>query len=111
MKFIPDRRAFLGAFAFISNWLGLAARSEAQPPQGKGKKGGDPYRLPSDLAAFSRLSLVLGRVTDQSVTVSALSKDKLECYYEIGTASGQYTRKTEELTLPSAKRSKRSSTN
>jgi predicted phosphodiesterase len=52
----------------------------------------DDYSLPVDLADFAALSLVLGRITDRAVTVSAVAAQPMEAFCEIGTASGQYTR-------------------
>ena len=41
---------------------------------GRRRRDGEDYVLPPELAAFSLLSLVLGRVSDRSVTVSALAQ-------------------------------------
>ncbi len=50
--------------------------------------------LPSELSAFTWLSLVLGRVSDQSVTVSSLAKETIEGFFEYGTSPGNYLSKT-----------------
>jgi len=61
---------------------------------GGGRRGAAAYVLPPELAAFSWLSLVLGRVSDQSVTVSSLAKETIEGFFEYGTTSGGYMNKT-----------------
>jgi len=70
-------------------------RSSQRAGKQKRPQGDIPeIALPPDVAALDRLSLVLGRPTDKSVTVSILSADKLEGYCEYGPASGTFTRKT-----------------
>jgi len=84
----------------------LAVGQEADPPQGDERRAqrtekqrrpkGDAAEraIPPDVAALGRLSWVLGRPTDRSVTVSVLFAGGLEGYCEYGIASGDYTRKT-----------------
>ena len=72
-------------------------------PGGGGRGGPEDYILPPDLAALSFLSLVLGRVTDKSVTVSAIPKETLEGYFEYGMSSRVYPNKTDVVALPAAK--------
>jgi hypothetical protein len=55
--------------------------------------------LPPELASFSLLSLVLGRVSDRSVTVSTLAQEPMEGFFELGTDSGRYNSRTKLLTL------------
>ena len=76
--------------------------------QGQRKRGGeggrrDVYPLPADLAEYERLSLVLGRVSDRSVTVSAMARETLEGYFRYGTAPDDYERETPMLALPAGK--------
>src|SRR4051812_34716166 len=103
MSVIPSRRTFLGLLTSALAWCGISANADDKPKGGK--KGGGPrrgestYALPPELKEFSLLSLVLGRVTDRSVTVSALSRDPGEAYFEYGTSPGQYTHKSKPLTL------------
>lgn len=54
----------------------------------------------ADVAALEGLSLVLGRPTDKSITLSVLSDGNLEGYCEYGAASGVYTRKTGMISFP-----------
>ncbi len=61
-----------------------------RPPKGDASE----RAIPPEVAALERLSLVLGRPTNTSVTVSVLSADGLEGYCEYGIASGDYSRKT-----------------
>ena len=56
-----------------------------------------------NLSTFGSLSLGLGRVSDRSVTVSALAKEPREGCFEYGTASGNYGRKTGLVTFPAGK--------
>ena len=55
------------------------------------------------LAAFSWLSLVLGRVSDHSVTVNSLAKETIEGFFEYGTSPGNYSDKTGLLTFAAGK--------
>jgi hypothetical protein len=108
MKFLVHRRKFLGILAAtFAGFLvpAMAQNNEPDRPKRRGPGGGrrkrdDDYVLPADLAAFSLLSLVLGRVSDRSVTLSALSREPMEGYFEYGTASGNYGHKTSRLSLP-----------
>jgi hypothetical protein len=61
------------------------------------------YVLPKDLAQMATLSLVLGRISDRSVTVSTLAKDTRDGFFEYGTASGEYGIKTGVVSFPSGK--------
>ena len=111
------RRQFIGLMAATFGWAFLprSFAQEAEPKDGKGGKGGNgrkggaggedqtkargpvfhgEYVLPESLAEFAALSLVLGRATATSITVSALAKETLEGFFEFGTAAGNYTRKT-----------------
>lgn len=63
----------------------------------------DEYPLPPDLAEYERLSLVLGRVSDRSVTVSALAHGTLEGYFRYGTAPDDYKHETPMLGLSAGK--------
>ncbi len=111
MKFQTNRRKFLFLLSSTLAWFftpALAQNNEPDRPRRRGqgggrKRGAEDYVLPADLAAFSLLSLVLGRVSDRSVTVSALAKEPMEGLFEYGTASGNYGRKTSLLTLPAGK--------
>jgi hypothetical protein len=106
----PNRRTFLGILASAVAWLITPARGQTtQPaPRQRGGQGGGgggrghrdvDYVLPPELKEFALLSLVLGRVSDRSVTVSALSKEPMDAYFEYGTKSGEYTSKTKPVTL------------
>jgi hypothetical protein len=108
MTFRANRRQFLGLLASMPAWLHSPAMAQ-ENDRGKrkqGRKGGrhnrdtDEFRLPPELEAFSDLSLVLGRVGDRSVVVSALAKDSIEGYFEYGTALGSCDRKTGLFALP-----------
>jgi len=108
--FHSNRRKFLGALASTLAWLSLPSfAQDNNPPRkkkggqggggggGRGRRGAQDYVLPLELAAFSWLSLVLGRVTDRSVTVSAVAKENIEGFFEYGTIAGTYSKKTELL--------------
>lgn len=66
---------------------------------GRWRRDEEDYVLPPELAAFGLLSLVLGRASNRSVTVSALAKEPMEVYFEYGTAPGAYNRRTALLAL------------
>ncbi len=113
------RRQFLGLMALSFGWIVLRGADPAVAEVGKGKgkggKGGKAgaedstrargpvfsgdYVLPAALAEFDRLSVVLGRASDKSVTASLLAKDATEVILEVGIASGKYTRKIGPLSL------------
>ena len=101
------RREFLGLMTATIGWTFLPCAS-AQDAKGKGGRGGKgddkskargtafqgEYVLPLSLAEFSKLSVVLGRVTDKAVTASVLAAEPMEGFFEIGAAPGKYSRKT-----------------
>jgi len=111
MKFQTNRRKFLFLLVSTLAWLFTPTmaqnvdpdRSKRHGPGGGRRRGAEDYVLPQELSAFSWLSLVLGRVSDQSVTVSSLAKETIEGFFEYGTASGNYNRKTTLLTLPAGR--------
>ncbi len=110
MSFLT-RRNFLGVLASAITALAtpVVAQEEGRGKRNRGGKGDhgrrerDEYLLPAELAEFGALSLVLGRSSDRSVTLSALAKDTLEAYAESGAALGVYDCKTDVLTLPAGK--------
>ena len=76
--------------------------------KGGGNGGGrrrdiEEFVLPPELAAFSLLSLVLGRASDRSVTVSALAREPMEVFFEFGPGPGRYGQKSSLLSLPAGK--------
>ncbi len=108
MKFLTNRRKFLGLLTSTFAWFSLSVFAQSKPPGqrrkggqggggGRGRRGAEEYVLPPELAEFSWLSLVLGRVTDKSVTVSAVAKESIEGFFEYGTTSGNYPNKTSLL--------------
>jgi hypothetical protein len=111
MKIETSRRKFLFLLSSTLAWCFTPAVAQNAAPekprlhgQGGGRqRGADDYVLPTELSAFSWLSLVLGRVSDQSVTVSALAKETIEGFFEYGTSAGNYSSKTGLLTFPAGK--------
>lgn len=105
MKLLTTRRKFIALISATFGWLMTPAIAQQNndpnrprrhgPSGGRGRPGAQDYVLPPELAAFSWLSLVLGRVTDKSVTVSTLANENFEGFFAYGTASGNYTNKTE----------------
>jgi len=104
MKLLSNRRKFLGLLSATLAWFSLPLSAQNNPPPkrrqggqgggGHGHRDAQEYVLPPELAQFSWLSLVLGRVTDKSVTVSAVAKENIEGFLEYGTATGNYSAKT-----------------
>ena len=103
MKFQTNRRKFLSLLTSTLAWFSLPVFAQSNSPGqrrkggkggGHGHRGAEDYLLPPELAQFSWLSLVLGRVTDKSVTVSAVAKEDIEGFFEYGTAKGKYFNKT-----------------
>ena len=106
MNFSTNRRKFLGALASTLAWLSLPLFAQNGEPSQRKKRGGrgaQDYVLPPELAPFNWLSLVLGRVTDKSVTVSAVAKQDIEGFFEYGTAARSYSTKTGLLKFPAGK--------
>jgi len=113
MKLFTTRRKFLALLSATLGWLMTPAIAQPNPnpnrPRppgpggGRGRRGAGDYVLPPELATFSWLSLVLGRVSDQSVTVSSLAKETIEGFFEFGTSTGTYTNKTDMLAFPANK--------
>jgi len=73
MEIASTRRAFLGLLASAAAWSAVSAYAQRADPgrrdgpnggNGPRRRGVDDYALPKDLAAFTLLSLVLGRVSD-----------------------------------------------
>ena len=96
MKAVTNRRKFLVLLSSTLAWFFTPAMAQNVAPekpkrhgQGGGRRrGADEYVLPPELSAFSWLSLVLGRVSDQSVTVNSLAKETIEGFFEYGTSAG-----------------------
>ncbi|MGD0090608.1 MAG: metallophosphoesterase [Planctomycetota bacterium] len=111
MKSLSNRRKFLGILGptLASCLLPAMAEEDDRGEHKRGGKGGgrrkdgEEYLLPPELAAFGLLSLVLGRTSGRSATVSALAKEAMEGYFEYGTAAGNYDHKTSLLALPAGK--------
>ncbi|MEI6248206.1 MAG: metallophosphoesterase [Verrucomicrobiota bacterium] len=109
-----DRRHFLGLLALTCGWTMVSAAEGDKKGKGGGGKGGGgddqskargpsfqgEYVLPEALAEFSRLSVVLGRASDKTVTLSLLAAEAMEAVIELGTTPGKYARKIGPLTLP-----------
>ena len=111
------RREFvsLSTLAIFSGIYTSYAAEELTDPKGKGKgkggkgggkegkgghKGPNEFILPQGLTEFSDLPITLGRPTNSSITVSVLSKNPMEGFFEIGTQPGQLKRKTALTTFP-----------
>jgi hypothetical protein len=111
MKLFTNRRKFLGLLTATLTWLALPLTAQNnQPGQrkkggqgGRGRRSAGDYVLPPELAAFNLLSLVLGRVSDRSVTVSALAKEPMEGFFEYGIMPGNYEHKSNLLALTAGK--------
>ena len=108
MQLPTSRRKFIGLLSSALAWCFTPALAQSYE-NGGSKRGGsgkgwqrdpDDYALPQDLAEFGALSLILGRISDRSVAVSALPKETGDGYFEYGTASGSYGNKTRVLSLP-----------
>ena len=110
MKLFTTRRRFLGLLASTLACFSLPITAQENPPGqrkkgggGRGRRGAEDYVLPPELSAFSWLSLVLGRVSDQSVTVNSLAKETIEGFFEYGTSAGNYSSKTGLVNFPAGK--------
>jgi len=113
MKMFTTRRKFIALLSATFGWLMTPAIAQQNPDPnrprrhgpggGRGRHGADDYVLPPELSAFSWLSLVLGRVSDQSVTVNSLAKETIEGFFEYGTSAGNYSIKTGLVNFPAGK--------
>jgi sugar lactone lactonase YvrE len=75
------------------------AAGQARPDRpGKDRRQSDA--LPAKAKQLEDLSIILGRPTDRSITVSLLSAQPRHGYIEYGQAAGEYALKTATLTLP-----------
>ncbi|HTQ10986.1 MAG TPA: metallophosphoesterase [Fimbriimonadaceae bacterium] len=100
MELEISRRQLLVVIASFPAWYALEALGQGGKGRlREGKRQRASYALPANLSEFAALSLVLGRITDRSVTMSALAVEPMECYYEYGTASGDYSHKTQTAKL------------
>ena len=110
MQSSTDRRRFLGILTAAVASLLVPGHGQAGPEEdrmeGKGRRRkhrDEEYLPPRELNPFISLSLVLGCVTDRSVTVNALAREPMEGYFEYGLAPGRYTHKTSQIALPAGK--------
>ncbi len=92
-----DRRTFLGMLGAVAG--GLALNPAWVTAQQRGPRAADNYTLPSDLAAYKAVSVVLGRAGDSAITASLLARDRQEAYLEYGTEAGKYPRQTKPTVL------------
>ena len=103
MKLPTSRRKFIGILACsIASFLVPSLAQDERKRNGKGgrwRRDEEDYVLPPELAAFGLLSLVLGRASNRSATLSALAKEPMEVYFEYGTAPGTYNRRSALLAL------------
>ena len=112
------RRRFMGLMTASLGWTLLPTSASGQEPRrGAGRKGpeGDDsarargpafqgeYILPEALKEFSALSLILGCVTDESITASVLANEAMEGFLELGIQSGKYVHKTPLTPFPAGK--------
>jgi len=106
---LTSRRRFLGmlvsalAWCVTSTYAQRDGAGKRMQPGDFRRKDDEDYTLPEDLKAFALLSLVLGRVSDRSVTVSSLAQEDMEGYFEYGLASGNYAHSTPMIDLPACK--------
>ncbi len=113
MKFTANRRKFLLLLSSTLAWFSLPLAAQNNEPGQRRRVGGggggrnhrdaQDYVLPPELASFSWLSLVLGRVSDQAVSVNSLAKETIEGFFEYGTSAGNYSNKTFMLTFAANK--------
>jgi hypothetical protein len=95
----PDRRKFLGTVGAVAGGLALSPELAVGQQKGRNAAGGS-YALPADLSMYNALSVILGRATDQAVTVSLLARERLEAFIEYDTEPGKYDQKTKPIALP-----------
>ncbi len=105
MWFPNTRRQFIRLLTAGLAGVGVGGRAQSNAdlrPRRPGGRRREEYVLPPDLDAFAQLSVVLGRVTDRSVTVSALPREMGEGFLEYGTEPGNYDHRTPVAKLAAA---------
>lgn len=110
MKFAISRRRLLAAIAALPGLSTFRAFAQGQntgrgQTQGRGGQGRGgkqrqaSYSLPETLAEFATLSVVLGRISDKSATLSTVATEPMECYIEYGKKPGDFAQHTETVQL------------
>jgi hypothetical protein len=75
----PTRRTFLAVLVSALAWLVRPVPAQTTAPARGGRRPrNDEYPLPGELADYAALALVLGRITDHSVTLSAMAAQTME---------------------------------
>ncbi len=95
-------KKILAAAVILSFFVSLFIAADAKAAQEGRRPGRGPRTeaaLPPEVAVFKELSVILGRPTGNSVTVSVLSGSALEAFIEYGREAGKYTFKTETILL------------
>lgn len=108
MHHLTPRRRFLGLLGTGLAWSilpGVAQNTPDEPPHRRARNGArlEDYVLPAEFADYRWLSLVLGRVTEHSATLSVFSLESIEAYFEYGPTSGQYNQKTPLRSFPAGR--------
>lgn len=103
MKDSSTRRTFLWAMTSALSLLTFRANGQSVSPpppreqRGKRTRRQVDYVLPPELSLYALLSVVLGRISDRSVTISLLAAESMDIFVEYGP--GVYARKTQPMPL------------
>jgi hypothetical protein len=81
----------------------LGFGKEEKPRRGTSEKQRIEFVMPPEVSETSKLSFVLGCPTDKSVIISILSAENIEGFIEYGNSSGNYTNKTEKISISAGK--------
>lgn len=74
--------------------IGIVSVSRIMPVPAQGRGGGGRKLSPGPVVSLSQ---ILGRPTNQSITISVLSQSDVQVYAEFGPTAGHYVRKTAPL--------------
>ena len=84
--------------ALVLTTLGARAQNGGNPRGGRGPGRSREVVLPADMQSLTELSAVAGRPTGHSIAISVLSATGGQALVAYGTASGQYTQRTDATT-------------
>jgi len=108
MKVDISRRTLIAALASLPFWGISNALGQGGGKRGQGRGGGQgggrkkrrtEYKLPNELAEYASLSIILGRISKHSVTISALATEPYEAFIEYGSQPNSYPNKTKLFNL------------
>ena len=101
MKMHPPRQLMLIGFSsFLLALIALASNAQNDNnPRKRPRRDAATVLQPADVAALDRLSVVLGRPTQQSISANLVSAEGGDAYLEFGTTRENFTATTSVIQL------------